>query len=146
MQKTGTSENDVETKVDGGETQGKEGTDSYDHRDGSWYSKGKYKYTEQPIMTAMSTASEATESALQTRASLAGVVDINFKSDYFPLEKMADSFQIGQIQNASKPGRGAAPAAAGAGAAPPVASQPAATQAPAAQAPAATAPAAEPGK
>jgi hypothetical protein len=26
-------------------------------------------------------------------ASLAGSVDINFKSDYFPLEKMAESFR-----------------------------------------------------
>jgi len=59
-------------------------------------------------MTAMSAAAETSEAALQTKASLAGVVDINFKSDYFPLEKMADSFQIAQIQNASKPGRGAA--------------------------------------
>ena len=56
------------------------------------------------------------ESALQTKAQLSGTVDINFKSDYLPLEKMADSFQIGMIQNASKPGRGAA-AAGGAGAA-----------------------------
>jgi len=46
---------------------------------------------------------------------LSGVVDINFKSDYLPLEKMADSFQIGMIQNASKPGRGAGAAAGGKG-------------------------------
>jgi len=114
VQRTYGEQDDVETKIDGGETQGKEGTESYDHRDGNYYAKGTYKYTQQPIVTAMSTASETSESALQTKASLSGVVDINFKSDYLPLEKMADSFQIGMIQNASKPGRGAAAAAGGA--------------------------------
>jgi hypothetical protein len=115
VQRTYGQEGDYENKFEGGETQGKEGTDSYDHRDGNYYAKGTYKYTQQPIVTAMSTASETSESALQTKASLSGVVDINFKSDYFPLEKMADSFQIGMIQNASKPGKvagGPTPAAA----------------------------------
>jgi hypothetical protein len=110
VQSTSSQEGDYETKNEGGETQGKEGTDSYDQRDGNYYAKGTYKYTQQPIVTAMSTASETSESALQTKASLSGVVDINFKSDYLPLEKMADSFQIGMIQNASKPGRGVAAA------------------------------------
>lgn len=127
VQMTQTKEGDEDIKSEGAETQGKEGTDSYDHRDGNYYAKGTYKYTQQPIVTAMSTASETSESALQTKASLSGVVDINFKSDYLPLEKMADSFQIGMIQNASKPGRAAAPGAAApaggtapaAGAAPP---------------------------
>jgi hypothetical protein len=99
-----------------------------DRKTGDYYSKGMYKYSEQPIVTAMSSASETSEASLQTKAQLSGVVDINFKSDYFPLEKMADSFQIGMIQNASKPGRGAGAAAGvgtpatGASAAPPPAS------------------------
>jgi len=113
VQRTYGQEGDYENKYEGGETQGKQDTDSYDHRDGNYYAKGTYKYTQQPIVTAMSTASETSESALQTKASLSGVVDINFKSDYLPLEKMADSFQIGMIQNASKPGRGAGAAAGG---------------------------------
>jgi hypothetical protein len=142
VQKTRGREGQYDRSYEGGETKGAVGTDNYEKRDGNWYSKGSYKYTEQPIMTAMSTASEATESALQTRASLAGVVDINFKSDYFPLEKMADSFQIAQIQNASTPGRGAAPAATGNTATPPAANQPAASGA----TPAATTPAAQPAK
>ena len=52
-----------------------------------------------------------------------GDVEINFKSDYLPLDKMADSFQIGRIQDASKPGKNkpGAPAPGGtpAAAAPP---------------------------
>jgi hypothetical protein len=122
VQRTYNSEGDFDQSYEGGETSGKWGEDSYERRDGSWYSKGTYKYTQQPIMTAMSAASETSDSALQTRASLAGVVDINFKSDYFPLEKMADSFQIGQIQNAAKPAAqgtgGGAPGAATATTAP----------------------------
>ena len=112
VQRTYASEGDYEGKTEGAETKGKEDSEEYEHRDANYYAKGTYKYSQQPIMTAMSTATEASESSLQTRASLAGVVDVNFKSDYFPLEKMADSFQIGQIQNASKPGRGAGSAAA----------------------------------
>jgi hypothetical protein len=141
VQRTYGSEGEYENKTEGGSTTANRDKDSedYDHRDANYYSKGTYKYTQQPIMTAMSTASETSEAALQTKASLAGVVDINFKSDYFPLEKMADSFQIGQIQNASKPGRGAVAAAAG------QAGQPAAT-APAATTPASTAPASQPVK
>jgi hypothetical protein len=90
---------------------------SEERKSGDYYTKGQYKNTQQPVITAMSTASETSESALQTKAQLSGVVDINFKSDYLPLEKMADSFQIGMIQNASKPVRGAAAAAGGAGSA-----------------------------
>jgi hypothetical protein len=123
------SEGEYESKSEIGAY--KRSGDDVEREGSNYYAKGNYKYNEAPIITAMSTASEASESALSTRAQLAGVVDINFKSDYFPLEKMADSFQIAQIQNASKPGTGAkpatgatqpAPAAApgsGAGAAPP---------------------------
>lgn len=130
---------------EGGEVKGVPTSESYERRDANYYTKGTYKYSEQPIMTAMSTAREASEAALQTRATLAGNVDINFKSDYFPLEKMADSFQIAQIQNASRPGQAAPAAAPGPGQAAP---QPAASapSAPAATTPAATppAPAAQP--
>ena len=117
LQTTRSGEGDFESKTEGGgetrsSSSGKDSHDSsYDRHDANYYSKGTYKYADQPVMTAMSTATEASESALQTKASLAGVVDVNFKSDYFPLEKMADSFQIAQIQNASKPGKGAAAAA-----------------------------------
>lgn len=114
VQKTYGSESEVEQSGEGAQTSGAIGSDSYEHRDASYYSKGKYRYSEQPIMTAMSAATEATEAALTTRASLAGLVDVNFKSDVFKLDQMADSFQIAQIQNASRPGRVAAPAAAGA--------------------------------
>jgi hypothetical protein len=126
VQKNQAFEGEYDNKTEGGTTtysHDKDNTD-YDHRDANYYSKGTYKYSEQPIMTAMSTATETDDASLSVKASLAGIVDINFKSDYFPLEKMADSFQIAQIQNASKPGRGAAPAA-GSGAAPAASTPPA---------------------
>lgn len=68
-----------------------------------YYSKGEYKYAEKPIMTAMSTATEASDSQLQTRAQLAGAVEVNFKSDYLPLEKMATPGMIAAIQGNSTP-------------------------------------------
>ena len=67
------------------------------------YAKGTYKYEAKPVMTAMSAASEASEATLQTRANLAGAVEINFKSDYLPLDKMATPGMIAAIQGNSTP-------------------------------------------
>lgn len=135
VQTTLSGEGDYESKTEGGGTSGKEGTDSYEHHDANYYAKGTYKFANKPVMTAMSAASESSESSLQTKAQLQGVVDVNFKSDYFPLEKMADSFQIAQIQNASKPGRGVAPGTPAGGSQPP-ATTPATGTAPAPTTPA----------
>jgi hypothetical protein len=125
------SQGEYESEYEGGESNTKEGT----RRDGSYYAKGAYKSTAEPVLKLVSAYQEQGESVLQTRASLAGQVDINFASDFLPLEKMADSFQIAQIQNASQPGQrpGGAPAPGGAQ---PAAQQPA-TQTPATQPPAA---------
>jgi hypothetical protein len=131
-----TSQGEYDSGSDGGETSGKQGSDSYDKRDGSWYAKGKYASVAEPLMTLQSVTADTSDASLTTKASLAGTVDINFKSDYLPLEKMADSFQIAQLQQASKP-PSKAPAP---GAAPPAGQQPAA-QTPAAQTPAAQPPA-----
>lgn len=73
------------------------------NRDASYYAKGKYKYEQKPVLTAMSTASEATDSQLQTRAQLSGAVEVNFKSDYLPLDKMATPGMIAAIQGNSTP-------------------------------------------
>lgn len=67
------------------------------------YAKGKYKYEQNPVLTATSTASEASESQLQTRAQLTGAVEVNFKSDYLPLDKMATPGMIAAIQGNSTP-------------------------------------------
>jgi hypothetical protein len=85
------------------------GDSSYDRgkdtetRDSNWFAKGKYKYSQQPVLTAMSTATEASDSQLQTRAQLAGAVEVNFKSDYLPLEKMATPGMMAAIQGNSTP-------------------------------------------
>lgn len=128
-----TSEGDYEGKSEGGSYSRSKGKDddSEERRDASYYTKGSYKNAATPVIKAISALQSQTEGDLQTKASLSGLVDVNFKSDYLPLEKMADSFQINQIQNAAKPGplrrlpgAGAAPAPAGtpgAAAAPPAA-------------------------
>jgi hypothetical protein len=112
------SEGDYESDYQGGSrssSRGKDGEYDEQRQSGSYYSKGTYKTVEQPAITLMKATQTEGGASLETKASLAGVVDINFKSDYFPLEKLADSFQIAQIQQAAAPGAGAArPAAAGA--------------------------------
>jgi hypothetical protein len=105
---------------------------SNERRDGSYYAKGEYKWTESPVLKLMSIDTSQTEAALQTKASLSGLVDINFKSDFLPLERMADSFQIANIQNAARPGARAPGATPRVGATP---SGPSNASRPAAQAP-----------
>jgi hypothetical protein len=92
-------------------------------RSGGYYAKGHYRTSSEPVLKLVSASQQTTDASLSTKASLAGQVEVNFKSETFPLEKMADSFQIGQIQNAAKPGQasnpaGAAPAAPAVGANP----------------------------
>lgn len=105
-QYTYASEGEYESEYEGGErsrSRSKEGEWEAEDRDASYYSKGKYKNSATPVLKLASAYQQNTDAALQTRASLAGQVDVNFKSDYLPLEKMADSFQIGRIQEAAKP-------------------------------------------
>ncbi|MGQ0538940.1 MAG: hypothetical protein ACT4R6_08360, partial [Gemmatimonadaceae bacterium] len=111
---------------------------SYDaeDRDASYYSKGKYKYASEPVLKLASATQAATDAALQTKASLTGQVEVNFKSETFPLEKLAESFQIGRLQDAARPGDarptpGAAAAPASGGSAPAPAPAPASTTTPA---------------
>ena len=54
-------------------------------------------------MTASSAATSASDSQLQTRVQLAGAVEVNFKSDYLPLDKMATPGMIAAIQGNSTP-------------------------------------------
>lgn len=102
--KTRTSEGEYESDYQGGERSyqyDKDSGYSGSRRDASYYSKGIYKTSEQPVMTLASATQESIDASLSTKASLAGSVDVNFKSETFPLEKMADSFQIGMIQDAA---------------------------------------------
>lgn len=89
------------------------------NRDASYYSKGTYKTTAQPVLKMASASQTSVDASLQTKASLAGMMEVNFKSDYLPLEKMANPESIAAIQMNAQPGmvktmagRPSAPAAA----------------------------------
>ena len=71
--------------------------------DADYYTKGKYKYSQRPTMTAQSLASETENYSFAAKASLAGAVEVNFKSDYMPLDKMATPEMMAAIQMRSKP-------------------------------------------
>jgi hypothetical protein len=81
----------------------KDGETDSDYKGANYYSKGQYKYTSEPVLKLASATQASTDAALQSKAQLAGSVEVNFKSETFPLEKMADSFQIGRIQDAARP-------------------------------------------
>ena len=101
--------------------------DSEERRDGNYYAKGSYKYSEQPVVRAITTKKLMDDSQLSAKAQLTGAVEVNFKSDYLPLEKMANPENIAAIQMNAQPGmvrnmaarpQPAAPAAAAPAAAP----------------------------
>src|SRR5215472_169915 len=103
----------------------------------SYYTSGQYQNTSTPVVKLVSASQSASAADLTTKAQLSGTVEVNFKSETFPLEKMADSFQIGQIQNAAKPGQGKSPAAGGGNTTTGSSASPASTPAPATAPPAA---------
>ena len=85
----------------------------------------------------MSASQLQDDSSLQAKASLAGQVDVNFKSDYLPLDKLANPDAIAAIQMNAQPGmvrtlanRPPAPAPAQTGGAAAPAPAPAATTPP----------------
>jgi hypothetical protein len=115
----------TDSSYDSSYTAGDTDPSSGQQRNGSWYAKGTYKTTQEPVLNLVSATQMAGDAELKTKASLAGQVEVNFKSDYLPLEKMADSFQIAKIQDAAKPGTKAASGAAPATTAPAPATTPA---------------------
>jgi hypothetical protein len=76
----------------------------------SWYSKGSYDDTSNfKVSTARSEDSTA---RVDLHAKLGGKVNVQFKSDYFPMEKMVDVFSINKIQQNSSVARNQAAAPA----------------------------------
>ncbi len=55
------------------------------------------------IATVQSSVDDQSESKAEVKAKLTGEVRVNFKSDYFPMEKMASPQMIAAIQGNSKP-------------------------------------------
>jgi hypothetical protein len=55
------------------------------------------------VTTVQSSVDDTSESKAEVKANLTGEVRVNFKSDYFPMEKMADPQMIAAIQGNAKP-------------------------------------------
>lgn len=86
----------------GGDVSSSRSKDSREY-DANYFAKGEYKYENKPIITAQTAASEASNAAMQTKIQLSGAVDVNFKSDYLPLDKMATPQMIAAIQGNATP-------------------------------------------
>jgi hypothetical protein len=103
----------------------------------SWYNGNTRDRTANFAVSTVDT--NKNEDEIKLHAELAGKVKLNFKSDYFPMERMIDALQINQIREKTP---NAAPAAAPAPpAAPPLPPLPALPAVPGVTAPAAPAPA-----
>jgi hypothetical protein len=74
---------------------------------GGWLSPVDASYTNENssehIATVQSSVDDQSESKAEVKAKLTGEVRVNFKSDYFPMEKMASPQMIAAIQGNSKP-------------------------------------------
>lgn len=97
LQKTVSNEGEFEHE---GSRSGKWNTDEYS---ADWFSSGNYKYSDRPIITASTMAAETQDAAMQAKIELQGAVDVNFKSDYLPLDQMATPGMIAAIQGNAKP-------------------------------------------
>jgi hypothetical protein len=73
-------------------------------RDASFYTKGDYKSVSQPLISMQSITQTQGDSQLTAKASLAGTMKVKFKSDYVPLEKLANPESIAAIQMNAQPG------------------------------------------
>ena len=80
---------------------------SYD-QSSNWYNKSTSHDTARFTMRTASTRDD--EQTIKMHAELGGKVKVNFKSDYFPMEKMVDALQVNQIRD--KTSAGIAPTAA----------------------------------
>jgi len=79
------------------------GTDTRSHDDhATWYSKSSQQTTAKFNITTAS--NNSAEQTINLHAQLGGKVKVNFKSDYFPMEKMVDVLQINQIKDKTPAG------------------------------------------
>jgi hypothetical protein len=74
---------------------------------GGWFSPANAsmdnEYKQEHVATVQSAVEDQSESKAEVKAKLSGEVRVNFKSDYFPMEKMASPQMIAAIQGNSKP-------------------------------------------
>ncbi|CAN7462412.1 hypothetical protein [Paraburkholderia hospita] len=63
----------------------------------SWFTKSSAR--DSASFNVSTTRSEDSDSKVETHAKLSGKVNLQFKSDYFPMEKMVDTMQINQIKS-----------------------------------------------
>jgi len=68
----------------------------------NWFSKGSERNTARFKMATVSSRSD--DSTIEMHAKLGGKVKVNFKSDYFPMEKMIDALQVNQIREKTQAG------------------------------------------
>ncbi len=72
---------------------------------GNWYS-GNYTYSRADTANfkVSTTQSEDSNAKVETHAKLTGKVDLRFRSDVFPLERMADMLQMNEIRQKASTG------------------------------------------
>ena len=74
---------------------------------GGWFSpvhaEGTVETSTEHVATVQSAVDDTSESKAEVKAKLSGEVRVNFKSDYFPMDKMASPQMIAAIQGNAQP-------------------------------------------
>lgn len=73
------------------------------HDGGGWFSDSFDDSTRTHDVTVSSATNDESESKAQVKAQLSGEVRVNFKSEAFPLDKMASQGQMGVVQDRARP-------------------------------------------
>jgi hypothetical protein len=79
--------------------------DQYKRSDsGGWFSGSSSSFESNYDVTVNSARTDTSTSDVETKAKLTGEVRVNFKSETFPLDRMATPGQMGDINTKAKPG------------------------------------------
>jgi hypothetical protein len=68
-----------------------------------WDASVSTEYSQDHVATVQSSVDDTSESKAEVKAKLSGEVRVNFKSDYFPMEKLASPQMIAAIQGNAQP-------------------------------------------
>ena len=77
--------------------------DSHQSDGGGWFSGSSSSSNQNHDVTVSSAREDKSTSSVDTHASLTGEVRVNFKSETFPLEKLASPGQIADVSGKAKP-------------------------------------------
>ncbi len=95
--------NDVARSRDTASSYDRKDAHTYKRDTGDWFSGDVSTESTNHNVVVTSASEDSSESKAELKAKLTGEVRVNFKSETFPLEKMASQLQMGVVQERARP-------------------------------------------